>query len=139
MDQAINPDVKHELQICWRGAYDDVLRLLEALLNTLLSALAKLCIVAMAARATNTKSRPYSVKSWPSSSFHSLAIRSFIALLPSTTETVVLASRAIFPPFGVIDTDTGALTIFSDEDHLILGTKGPILNSTNVPVLKCNH
>ena len=116
-----------------------MLRLVAALVNTLLSALAKLCIVAMAARATNTRSRPYSVKSWPSSSFHSLTVRSLIALLPSITETVVLASRAIVPLFGVIDTETLALTIFSDENHLILGANGPMLNGTMVPFRKCYH
>jgi hypothetical protein len=50
-----------------------------------------------------------------------------------------LASRAIFPLFGVIDTETRALTIFSDHDHLILGANGPMLNGTKVPFRKCHH
>jgi len=91
-----------------------VLRLLAALLNILLIGVARLLIVAMAPRDTNTRSRPYSVKSWPSSPFHSLAIRSFIGLLPSMTETVVLASRAIVFTFGSIDADAAVLPNFSE-------------------------
>ena len=69
----------------------EVDRELAALENTLLSADARVFIVAIAASATNTSRRPYSVKSWPSSSFHSLTKRFFICLFPSILETTVPA------------------------------------------------
>jgi len=89
-------------------SYVDVLRLLEALLNTLLSALAKLCIVAMAARATNTRSRPYSVKSWPSSSLQRL--RNIFSMPSSSGQTLrQVASPNIMVKLGEQDKSTKVL------------------------------
>ena len=50
--------------------YVVAVRFVAALLNALLIAFAKVPSEAIAARASNTSNSAYSVKSWPSSSFH---------------------------------------------------------------------
>jgi hypothetical protein len=57
-----------------------VVRFVAALENTLLIVVPRVCIEAIATNAIKTMSRAYSVKSWPSSSFHNLLTVALICL-----------------------------------------------------------
>ena len=58
-------------------------KLADALLKTFFTTDPNPCTTVMETNAMNSRSSPYSVKSWPSSSFHILESRCFIALFPS--------------------------------------------------------
>ena len=58
-------------------------KLADALLKTFFTTDPNPWTTVMETNAMKSRSRPYSVKSWPSSSFHNLDSRCFIALSPS--------------------------------------------------------
>jgi len=75
-------EIQKRENLCSTGQlhYD---KLADALLNTFFTTDPNPCTTVMETNAMNSSSKPYSVKSWPSSSFHILESRCFIALFPS--------------------------------------------------------